>query len=255
VPVARVREILTNARTKEAARVTEDLTNTYGIDAATYQQLNLGAVLKGFLEDPVKTWRDLGEGLRARGIPLDGFASGAPAGAAPPPAPPTLPAPDMQASDGTPAYSATRMIDVLEFKMRELEQKWSGRVAPLESTAQAAQQERINRDAHTWASQQLETAKSWPGWDAPLQQKVFDLMKRDARFTLEGAYVRVFKDIYPGLEAQTRQKTINELKSARSATTAAPTTPAGDPVPRSRLKGDARWDSAVVNAIDQVINA
>ena len=254
VPVSRVKQILSNARTKEAARVTTELVDRYGVDPETYSKLQLGVHLQAFLKDPVQYWRDLGATLRSAGIALDPATA---VGAGPPraaagAAPSTMPDPDMQAPDGTPAYSAARMMEVLNFRLSEFEQKFGQRVAPLESVAHTQRTAEIQREATDWAKKTLAEAKTWEGWDA-IQNQVYTLMKRDSRFTIDGAYAKVFREQYlPTLKARHRQETIDELKQARPATTATPTNPASLSGPRGPLQGEAKWDAAVMHALDRV---
>lgn len=257
VPVARVREILTNARTKEHDRVDAEYRESYGIDAKTAKEIDVASHLSQFLKDPTQYWRDLGAELERAGVKLSWGAPAAPAKPAAqtnglPAVPDALPEPDMQGTDGTPAYSAPKMLEAFQFLMAQYQQKLDARLQPVDGLLQAQERQKIQTQANDWAQTKYKELQTWVGWKE-IEKDVAALMKKDARYSVEGAYMRILQENYlPSLNARNRQAVLDELNKAPAAKTVTPNEPTIRAAGSGKSRGGADWDTAIRDAIDKV---
>jgi hypothetical protein len=161
-----------------------------------------------------------------------------------------MPEPDIFIDGKPTAYSAERAVDLVRFELAKFEQRLNGRLQPVEGLVEQARTQQIQSEATTWARAKFDEAKTWEGWN-DVQKDVHALMLRDNRYTIEGAYVKVFKEKYlPGLRARYRQETIDELNRAPKATTAAPGNSAAPAARVGKRKG-VDWETAIADAIDK----
>jgi hypothetical protein len=229
------KRILENARRKEAARVTREVTENirkqYGLS-----------------HEEIDAYRPHIDFIRQHG--WGAYHQRLSQQFQPPPAPPAKaerPAPDLRADDGTPAYSAPQLERLLAWQEAKFEEKFNSRLQPLQQTHESIQTERMWTQAQTNARQQYDEAKTWEGFDE-LRADIATLMRNDGRFSLEGAYSKLLREKYiPSLKAKTRQSTIDEIKTRPDGNTARPTA-----IPRTASNSKAR---SIDDQLDHALRA
>lgn len=171
--------------------------------------------------DPVAFHRELSQELQRNGLlPSQ-------------PAPPTraaqseaMPEPDLiNPETGELIYSATQLQKALDWRDRQSEQKRQAEIEPLLQSHRQAQQEReysqVKTTADKHASEAIAEASQWEAFDE-LKPKIAALMRNDRRWSLEGAYNRVFQTEYlPTIKAKERASVVAELNAKGRAANSA----------------------------------
>lgn len=184
-------------------------------EAVDRQQVeSLRAFDQRFNQDPIATYRWLGEQLAMRGYQLQGPQQTQPH-VQQPQNPDTLPGPDYQYRDEQgnvqQFYSAGQLQKVVAF----VENKIGQRVAPLEQHISTQQvQWRAQQDAQ----RMLADAETWPHF-GEFKQAIWQEMANDGRISLETAYR---KAVIPAIRDRERQALLAELREKPGATTASP---------------------------------
>lgn len=175
---------------------------------------NLRAFDQRFNQDPIATYRWLGEQLAMRGYQVSPQqqAQPAPQQVA---QPDTLPGPDYQYRDEQgnvqQFYSAGQLQKVVSF----LENKLTQRMAPLEQHIGSQQ---MHMRAQQEAQGILAEAETWPHF-GEFKTDIWQEMANDRRISLETAYRRV---VMPAIRERERQALLAELREKPGATTASP---------------------------------
>lgn len=165
--------------------------------------------------DPVAFYRDLGEQLQQHGLlpqqpqPHAPTRSAAPQGAEPEP---DLVNPDT----GELLYSAPQLQKALAWREGQIEARLRREMQPLMESHRQSQQERemstLKTSAEAKASDAIAEAQTWEGFDE-LKPKIAALMRNDRRYSLEGAYLKVYQSEYvPTRKQRERESVVAELK-------------------------------------------
>lgn len=170
--------------------------------------------LASLSRDPVAFYRDLGQELQRNGLlpnqsqPHAPTRSAAPQGAEP--------EPDLvNPETGELLYSAPQLQKALAWREAQIESRLRAELQPLVESHRQGQQEReltqIKTTADKNAADAIAEASQWEGFEE-LKPKIAALMRQDRRYSLEGAYTRVFQTEYlPGLKQRERASVVAEL--------------------------------------------
>lgn len=162
--------------------------------------------------DPVAFHRELSQELQRNGL----LPSEAPAPAQRGAAPTSEPEPDLVNPDtGELLYSAPQLQKALAYRESQIEARIRAELRPLMDTHWQTQNERelaqVKTTAEHHASEAIAEASQWEGFDE-LKPKIAALMRQDRRYSLEGAYNRVFQSEYlPNLKQRERASVVAEL--------------------------------------------
>ena len=169
--------------------------------------------LRAIASDPIGFYESFGQQLHQAGM------LSAPQTDAPPLARFELPAADLQTEDGATAYSAERVGQM----MHALQAQIDAKIQPLTQESEARQIEAIQAKQMNEARSIVDTArKEWEGF-GELEGHVKALMAKDKRYSLEGAYLKVYRESYrPTIRERERASLLEELKRKGEATTARP---------------------------------
>jgi len=173
--------------------------------------------------DPLSFYHDLGEQLRQHGLLTP----------QPPPHAPTRsaaaqgePEPDLVNPDtGELLYSAPQLQRALAWREQQVENRLRAEMRPLVDSHRQAQNERelaqVKTTAEHHATEAIAEASQWEGFDE-LKPKIAALMRQDRRYSLEGAYNRVFQTEYlPNLKQRERASVVAELNHKGRAASSA----------------------------------
>ncbi len=231
IPYDRHEAVLNNVR-KEYEWVKE-----HGDIQTVQQKLQ---ILRRAEQDPAGFARDFMSAARLNPQELFG----------PPPAPPAPvadepPQPDRLLEDGSLIYSHERMQQLLDWKARQVEQRISQQIAPIQQrVAMADMQER----ATVRAQQELSAAAAWPGFtEAKADMAAY--LKTNPTATLRDAYIAVvparLAEQAKASETQGYQKALTELQQKAGAAS----------TPLSRTSGQAPAQTAGMSFRDHLEEA
>jgi hypothetical protein len=166
--------------------------------------------------------------------------------AAPAPAPApqeeAMPKPDKLFEDGSTGYSAERLQQLMEWRDRQNDKRYSERFGPIEQQFKATQ---IWNQALERTAPKLEQARAtWDGFrenESAIRDIIADAVRRgDTSVTLESAYrqavIPKLKTDEAALRARIRQELIDESNRKSAAVTEVPGGPVAKPAPRD-LRG------------------
>ena len=179
--------------------------------------------------DPRAFYESFGRELKQAGLLPD-----APA---PAPKPFTMPEADLQAEDGTTAYSAERLAEIVQGLQAQIDAK----IQPFEQEHQARLQEAEARKTESKAKSIVDEAAGKYEAFNELKPQIVQEMLRDkatGKFrSLEQVYLEVFQKSYlPTRDEKVRQQALADLRAKAAVTT---TRPAGG-VPRGGQTGPAK---------------
>lgn len=251
IPLERRQSILDNARKKEAARVTKDLTaafqTRYGLTAEDDDR-EIQFHLNGLRTGSQEYLRWMAGLLEQRGF-IRRHSEPAPAALERPT--PSYPA---QAVDGSTVmlYGPDDIEKLLAYERQQITDSLAARFKPLEQSHQAFEEQRIVSTAQRDAEREFNEAKAWDAFD-DLRPEIFKRMSADRRKTLLSTYNEVYQEHVKTrtatLEATTRQKLLAELKNAPAPQTIVPgTSKPSASAPKSHSL-DGRIDDAVTRAL------
>lgn len=237
--------ILANARTKARTEGAREAYESLGV-APTVDRAQLRSHIQMLLNDPRAYHAALGRSLGAD----------APQQTPPPQASSarTRPQPSLRAEDGTLAYSAEQVEQLLAMHGEDIEKRMTGQISPLQQAQNDARVEQITRQSKADAAAALADYRTWHGW-AELEPFIHEDMARDGRVTPESAYARHYqawnKTQQAKLKSDTRQEILAEMKTAPEAP--ATVRPGAAMPPRSTTARrpqtlDARLDAALAEA-------
>lgn len=160
------------------------------------------------------------------------------------------PEPSYRTPDGTPFYSGPDIEAYFDYMTDDIIRRVEGRLQPIES-------ERMEAQAADYARSQIDEMKSWPHF-AEIREDMGRLMLADPRLSLEGAYIRLFREKFKNHDSQVRQetrsKTLEELRTAPDPNTPRPGRPTPSMAGR-KTRGqslDSRIDQAFEKAVHTV---
>jgi hypothetical protein len=171
--------------------------------------------LASLSRDPVAFYRDLGQELQRNGLLPDQPPPHAPTRSAAPQG--SEPEPDLVNPDtGELLYSAPQLQKALAWREQQIESRLRREMQPLMESHRTAQQERelstLTTAATAKASEAIAEAQTWEGFDE-LKPKIAALMRNDRRYSLEGAYLKVYQTEYvPTRKQRERESVVAELK-------------------------------------------
>lgn len=173
-------------------------------------------------QDPVAFYRQLEQELKQSGFLSDQPETPqTPAQAAPKPF--AMPDADLVAEDGTKAYSAERLAEIVNGLQSQIDAKLAEKFAPIEAEQAQRELEAVQTQQREQAKSLIDTArKEWEGF-TELEPQIKSLMLKDRRYSLEGAYFKTFKESYlPSLKQRERTAYTQELAKKAEATTTRP---------------------------------
>lgn len=140
---------------------------------------------------------------------------------------------DLQTDDGTPVYSAKRLAEREAWRERQLEKKFSERLAPLQEThaqvQEARQRELIDHASGQFAQQQLSAIKALPHYAEHAAEIKAEFAKMPQpehpmgfAVQLRDAYLKV---VMPRVSERERSKVLTEMQTKAGASTASPGRP------------------------------
>lgn len=137
---------------------------------------------------------------------------------------PDMPAPDLTLPDGSQTYSLKGLQALLEWNTARVEAKMDERLKPITDREQQA---RIADGLATKTRQQIEEAKTWPGF-AEHEPEILKALQADTaaaraehrapRLSLEGAYRQVVIARLTEDNGKTRERLLKELQAAPTGT-------------------------------------
>lgn len=183
-------------------------------DAQTVQQKL--AILRRAEQDPASFARDFVAAARLN--PQELFAP--PPGPAPQPQAEEPPQPDILLENGQLAYSHERQMQLLSWKERQIEQRVSQAIAPIQQRVALAD---MQEQATVRARQELSAAAHWPGF-AEAKQDLAAFLQANPTATLRDAYIAVvparLAEQAKSSETQGYQKALTELQQKAGAASA-----------------------------------
>jgi hypothetical protein len=236
IPVPRVRKILENARKKAAAEATAGYAGLDWAKGLTKDEVEAAVNLTRFAnEQPTEFVRRAIERLRSDPDTtpemqriLDSY-SAKPAEKSEEGEKDVRPAPDVLLEDGRLVYSDAQQTKLLDWHERQLEAKFTAKLAPLE---QKAKREDGLRAIEERATEVLKEVLTWPGMDKPENKKaVSEAMVKD-KLAVDAAYRKV---VLPKLtdtkaiEDRVRKQVLSELKTKARAGSVNPQPTGGEP--------------------------
>lgn len=171
--------------------------------------------IRKMASDPVGFYHDLGEQLRQHGLLSDQPQPHAPTRSAAPQG--AEPEPDLVNPDtGELLYSAPQLQRALAWRESQIEARLRREMQPLMESHRTAQQERelstLKTTAEAKAAEAITEAQTWEGFEE-LKPKIAALMRNDRRYSLEGAYLKVYQTEYvPTRKQRERESVVAELK-------------------------------------------
>lgn len=235
IPLERHKEILENARRKEAEKYAW-LGSRTRADVEKMEQWYRYADA-----DPVGFHARFGDLLKQH--PVYGRHFQAPPAQAEPPAPEPVLEPDYQDQNGQPAYSA-RAVEAYAKKLREhlasdFDRKLDSRLGPVE---QGMRSSLLSQRTKAIVAEKLAEARTWEGF-SDLEASIKARMANDKRLSLEGAYQRAFQEEFlPKLRERSRQEVLAELNQKAHATTERA---AGQPPSSQKSAKDMSWEEVL----------
>jgi hypothetical protein len=245
VPPERLKRIVQNTRDKAQSQVYE---GEIGYTPDEYRTLKPWVDL--LAQDGVAAYHAIGARLRQQGLLNDA----APAQAPPPVAARPVaqrPQPDLRAEDGTLAYSAPAMEQLLQWQAAQINGQLDERFKPFDEMQHERKVEQIHNHADKLATAAIAQAETWEGWN-DLKPKVAAMMQRDGRHTLNSAYNALLpaylKERDTKLKAEARQQTLDEIAAKPKApgkSVAPSAATVGNRQDRRRLSTDDKMDAAL----------
>ena len=151
--------------------------------------------------------------------------------------PPEPPQPDLRAEDGTPVYSAGQMQKLLDWQMKQWQQKVDQTYGPIRQQVQVQQ---LQQAAYSEAQKTIQQAReNWPMF-ADLEPKIKQTMMDNPSLDLRDAYIRVYAADGRKMEQDKwRQEYEGTTQQKANAATTRPSRP-GNVQPRNYSDMDIR---------------
>ena len=245
IPFTRHEQILKTTREKVATETRESVEKEIGPwrqVMSSFRPDEFAPVvdkLASLARDPVAFYRDLGQELQRNGLLPNQPQQNAPASRQTAAPQGTEPEPDLVNPDtGELLYSAPQLQKALAWREGQIEARIRAELQPLMDSHRQSQQDRemstLTSQATAKAAEAVEEAKTWEGFEE-LKPKIAALMRSDRRYSLEGAYLKVYQTEYvPTRKQRERESVVAELKqkgragesgiSPNSRSNASPTT-------------------------------
>jgi hypothetical protein len=134
-----------------------------------------------------------------------------------------MPAPDVPLPNGGSTYSVEGLRKLLQWNTEQTEKRVEARLKPFQDAEQRRQQESARGQAYAQAkartTQQIERAKSWPGFTEH-EQAITEVLAADTEraLSLHDAYMQVVGPTLQANEAKIREKVIKELQAQPTST-------------------------------------
>jgi hypothetical protein len=214
-------QVLRNARTREAEKITKDLESRLGFRLSDENTLRN---IQAYLADPPGYLRKYGEHFGLIPAAANGHAQAPPQnGNGQKPNGFTRPQPQYRTEDGKAVYGQEE-IDAITAEYEQRLARVEQSITPLQSTHDQLEQARITYQAQQEADRIYRDVQTWPRYE-DIKDDMAKLLMSDGRVTPESAYGRIMRERYPTFLQKTRQEVLDELK-AKPAAPASKATPA-----------------------------